>query len=482
VSFTPGQELVLEAFEAYWCKVPSVKALISSAKPVDDGSELRLQGAVSVLAAPDRVALAEYTRKVYAVTPYTDATRLNPSNVPIGSPIPRTVGASSPIKHVFYVIRENRTYDSILGDEKQGNGDPTLTLFGAANTPNAHALAEGFVLFDNFYVDADVSYDGHSFSTSAYATDVIQKMWQTVYGNRGGLYLAEGDGFMRNPFGNLSAPENGYIWDYATRNRVTVRSYGEFVRNLTKSSAGDVTVAESVPGLKNVVAPTFAAFDLDITDNKRVDNWLLEFNAYVKSGALPQLSILHLGNDHTNGTKPGAPTPRAMIADNDLALGRVVEAVSNSVYWKDSAIFVLEDDAQSGPDHVDSHRSVALVASPFAKRGYVDHTFYSTSGFLRTMELILGLPPMSHYDAAAPPLANAFQSTPNLGAYTRLTPAIALDEKNPANAAGAAISRSMDFSDADLTPEEPLNEVIWQSVKGADSKMPPPKRSVFVRP
>jgi DNA-binding beta-propeller fold protein YncE len=460
----------------------SGKGLISSPKPVDDGSEVRLEGAVSVLAAPDRVALAEYTRKVYAVTPYTDAIRLNPANVPIGSPIPRTVGSSSPIKHVFYIIRENRTYDSILGDEKQGNGDPTLTLFGAATTPNAHALAEGFVLFDNFYVDADVSYDGHSFSTSAYATDVIQKMWQTVYGNRGGLYLAEGDGFMRNPFGNLSAPENGYIWDYATRNRVTVRSYGEFVRNLTKSSAGDVTVAESVPGLKNIVAPTFAAFDLDITDNKRVDNWLQEFNAYVKSGALPQLSILHLGNDHTNGTKPGAPTPRAMIADNDLALGRVVEAVSNSVYWKDSAIFVLEDDAQSGPDHVDSHRSVALVASPFAKRGFVDHTFYSTSGFLRTMELILGLPPMSHYDAAAPPLANAFQSTPNLGAYARLTPAIALDEKNPANAAGAAISRSMDFSDADLTPEEPLNEVIWQSVKGADSKMPPPRRSVFVRP
>jgi YVTN family beta-propeller protein len=461
--------------------VLSGKGLVSAAKPTDGGSELRLQGAVSALPVPDRVALADYTRKVYAVTPYTDAIRMNP-NVPVGSPIPRIVGASSPIKHVFYIIRENRTYDSILGDMRQGNGDPTLTLFGAAITPNAHALAAQFVLFDNFYVDADVSYDGHAFSTAAYATDVIQKLWQTFYGSRGGLYLGEGDGFMRNPFGNLSAPESGYIWDYAARARVSVRSYGEFVRHLSKSPAGDVVAAESVPGLKNAVAPSFAGFDLEITDNKRVDTWLQEFNGFVQNNNLPQLSILHLGNDHTRGTTPGAPTPRAMIADNDLALGRVVEAIATSVYWKDSAIFVVEDDAQSGPDHVDSHRSVALMASPFAKQGFVDHTFYSTSGMLRSMELILGLPPMSQYDAAATPLFNAFQSTPNLAAYRRSTPAVSLDEKNPPNATGAAASRAMDFSDADLTPEEPLNEIIWQSVKGPDVPMPPPRRSVFVRP
>ena len=171
-----------------------------------------------------------------------------------------------------------------------------------------------------------------------------------------------------------------------------------------------------------------------------------------------------------------------MIADNDLALGRVVEAISNSPYWKDSAIFVVEDDAQSGPDHVDSHRSVALVASPFAKRGFVDHTFYSTSGMLRSMELILGLPPMSQYDAAATPMFNAFQATPDLTVYRRLTPNVALDEKNPAERASAPPrSRAMNWSDADLTPEEPLNEIIWQSVKGPDVPMPPPRRSVFVR-
>ena len=461
--------------------VLSAKGLVSAAKPTDDDGSVRLQGAVSMLPVPDRVTLADYTRRVLAVTPYTDAIKMNPT-VPVGSPIPRVVGGSSPIKHVFYIIRENRTYDSILGDMKQGNGDPALNMFGAVITPNAHALASQFVLFDNFYVDADVSYDGHAFSTAAYATDVIQKLWQTYYANRGGVYLSEGSGFMRNPFGNLTAPESGYIWDYAARAGVSVRSYGEFVENRSKSASGDVVAVESVPGLKNLVAPSFAAFDLTITDQKRVDTWLQEFTGFVQNGNLPQLSILHLGNDHTLGTTPGAPTPRAMIADNDLALGRVVETIANSPYWKDSAIFVVEDDAQSGPDHVDSHRSVALVASPFAKRGFVDHSFYSTSGMLRSMELILGLPPMSMYDAAATPLFNAFQATPDLAVYRRLTPNVALDEKNPAAAFGASASQAMNFVDADLTPEEPLNEIIWRSVKGPDVPMPPPRRSVFVRP
>ena len=461
--------------------VLSAKGLISAAKPTDDDGSVRLQGAVSMLPVPDRVTLADYTRRVLAVTPYNDAIKMNPA-VPVGSPIPRLVGGSSPIKHVFYIIRENRTYDSILGDMKQGNGDPTLNLFGAVITPNAHALASQFVLFDNFYVDADVSYDGHAFSTAAYATDVIQKLWQTYYANRGGMYLSEGSGYMRNAFGNLTAPQSGYIWDYAARAGVSVRSYGEFVENRSKSATGDVVAVESVPGLKNLVAPSFAGFDLTITDQKRVDNWLQEFNGFVQNGNLPQLSILHLGNDHTLGTTPGAPTPRAMIADNDLALGRVVETISNSPYWKDSAIFVVEDDAQSGPDHVDSHRSVALVASPFAKRAFVDHSFYSTSGMLRSMELILGLPPMSTYDAAATPMFNAFQSTPDPSVYRRLTPNVALDEKNPASASGAVASQAMNFSDADLTPEEGLNEIIWHSVMGPDVPMPPPKRSVFVHP
>ena len=462
--------------------VLSGKGLLPAANPMNRDFEKRLAGAVSALPTPDTTTLNEYTRKVQTLSPYTDAIRLSPANAPIGSPIPRTVGGSSPIKHVFYVIRENRTYDQILGDEPAGNGDPNLTLFKRDVTPNAHQLAENFVLFDNFYVDADVSADGHAFSTAAYATDFIEKTWQTYAGNRGGRYLSEGDGLFRNPFGNLSAPPLGYLWDYARRANVTVRSYGEFVRHLSKSSTGDVVADASVPGLRDLVAPSFAGFDLEITDNKRLNAWQYEFNLYVANGNLPQLSIVRLPNDHTAGTKPGAPTPRAMVADNDLALGRLVEAVSNSVYWKDSAIFVLEDDAQAGPDHVDSHRSVLLVASPFAKRGVADHSFYSTSSVLRTIELILGLAPMSQYDAAAPPLYNAFQGTPNLAPYRMSMPIPALDEKNLPLAFGSAQSLAMDFSDADRTPELLLNDIVWRSIRGANSPVPPPRRSVFVRP
>ena len=460
----------------------SGKGMTPAANPVNNGIEKRLLGAISVVPTPDRTALAEYTRKVYALTPYTDAIRLNPANASIGSPIPRAVGASSPIKHVFYIIRENRTYDQILGDLTQGNGNPKLTIFGRDITPNAHAIAQNFVLIDNFYVDADVSYDGHAFSTAAYATDVIEKMWQTFAGNRGAPYMSEGGGFLRNPFGNVTAPPLGYIWDVARRARVTVRSYGEFVAHQSRSANGDVVAVESVPGLNGVVAPAFAGYDLDITDQKRVDTWLQEFQDFVKNGNLPQLSIIRLANDHTQATRAGAPTPRAMVADNDLAVGRVVEAISNSVYWKDSAIFALEDDAQAGPDHVDSHRSVLLVASPFAKHGVVDHTFYTTSGVLRTIELILGLAPMSQYDAAAAPLYNSFQSTPDLQAFLRNDSRVPLDEKNTTASFGAAQSLAMDFSDADRTPETLLNEIVWRSVRGASSPMPPSRRSIFVRP
>src|SRR5581483_8328389 len=230
--------------------------------PTSVSPERRLLGAVASVPTPDRTTLAEYTRTVYALTRYSDAALLAPSGPPASSPIPAGVGLSSPIKHVFYVIRENRTYDQILGDLPQGNGEPRLALFGRDVTPNAHALAEGFVLFDNFYVDADVSYNGHAFSTAAYATDFLQKMWQTVYGGRGGPYLAEGGGLLRNPFGNVTAPAQGYIWDYAALAGVTVRSYGEFVTTVVKSSAADVTVTASVPGLAGAVAPKYAGWDL----------------------------------------------------------------------------------------------------------------------------------------------------------------------------------------------------------------------------
>jgi YVTN family beta-propeller protein len=462
--------------------VLSGKGFTPGPNPLTGGMEVRLLGAVSILPAPDRTTLLEMTRKVLTLTPYSDATRLTPVGIPLGSPIPRTVGAASPIKHVFYVIRENRTYDQVLGDLPEGNGDPKLTIFGKDITPNAHAIAQNFVLFDNFYVDADVSYNGHSFSTAAYASDFIEKIWQSSLMNRGAPYIAEGGGFLRNPFGNITSPALGYLWDYARRAGVSVRSYGEFVDHASRSANGDVVAFEAVPGLKGAVAPAFAGWDLGITDVKRAETWLQEFRQFEADGNLPQLSIIRLPNDHTAGTRPGAPTPRAMMADNDLALGRIVEAITASVYWKDSAIFVLEDDAQAGPDHVDSHRSVLLLASPFARRGVVDRTFYTTSGVLRTIELILGLPPMSQYDAAATPMYNAFVGTPNPAGYRSVMPRVPLDERNPPGAYGSAASLAMDFTAEDRTPEVELNEIVWRSVRGANSPMPPPRRSVFATP
>jgi YVTN family beta-propeller protein len=437
-----------------------------------------LEGALSVVATPDAATLARYTQTVLDLTPYSDDTRLTPSSAPSASPIPARVGGSSPIKHVFYIIRENRTYDQILGDLDRGNGDPHLALFGENVTPNAHALARQFVTLDNFYVNAEVSYSGHAFSTGAYASDFVEKIWPTNYGGRGGKYLSEGGGENRNAYGNVTAPENGYIWDACRRANVTYRTYGEFAENDPATGR----VKASVPGLEGHVNPTYMPFDLSIPDNKRVDVWLDEFQTYEANGQLPALSIIRLGDDHTNGTRPGSRTPRAMIAENDDALGRIVETISHSPYWKDSAMFVLEDDAQDGPDHVDAHRSVALVASPYTRRGVVDSTLYTTSGMLRTMELILGLPPMSQYDAAASPMYGAFQVEPDMTPYTRVPPRVSLTELNAGNAPGAAASARMDFDQADMAPEIELNEILWQSVHGAGAVMPPPVHAAFLRP
>jgi hypothetical protein len=436
-----------------------------------------LQGSLSILPVPDAATQQAMTRAVYGLTPLTAAGILAPVSAPLVSPIPARVGGVSPIKYVFYVIRENRTYDQVFGDLPQGNGDPTLVLFGEDVTPNAHAIAREFVVLDNFYVDAEVSYDGHAFSTGAYATDIVQKMWPPNYGGHGGLYLSEGGWETRTKYGNISAPPDGYIWDFAKRAGLTVRSYGEFA-DWEKPGA---PVKATVPGLEGLVHPSYPPWDLSIPDNVRVDVWLKEFREFEANGNLPRLCIFRLPNDHTNGTRAGAFTPRSMVAENDAALGRMVEAICRSRYWKESAIFVLEDDAQNGPDHVDAHRSVALVISPFVKRQAVDSTMYSTSGMLRTMELILGLPPMSQYDAAATPMYNAFQATPVLTPYTALPARVPTDERNDPRAPGARESAAMNWSGPDLTPELELNEIIWKSIRGADAEMPPPRRAAFVR-
>lgn len=444
-----------------------------------------LVGSLSIVPTPDTSTLAAMTKTVYGLAPLTASTVLAPASAPVASAIPKRVGGPSPIKYVFYVIRENRTYDQILGDLERGNGDPTLCLFGDDVTPNAHALAREFVVLDNFYVDAEVSYDGHAFSTGAIATDFVEKIWPTNYGGRGARYLSEGGGEMRNAYGNITAPMNGYIWDACHRAGISVRSYGEFARRGPEPEgehdSGQGDVVATVPGLQGKVHPSYPPYDLSIPDGRRVDIWIEEFRRFERDGNLPRFNIIRLGNDHTAGTRAGYPTPRAMVAENDAALGRVVEAISHSPFWKESAIFILEDDAQNGPDHVDAHRSPAFVISPFTKRAAVDSTLYTTSGMLRTMELILGLPPMSQYDAAATPMYNAFQTTPVLTPFKARPARIDVTEKNAANAWGAEASARMYLAEADLAPELELNEIVWRSVRGADSPMPPPRRAAFIR-
>lgn len=446
-----------------------------------------LKGTVSLINLPTKARLKQLTRRVYANSPYTDEL-LKAARAPREkTAIPFRVGDPSPIKHVIYVIKENRTYDQVLGDMKEGNGDPNLCLFGEDVTPNHHALAREFVLLDNFYVDSEVSADGHNWSNAAYATDYVEKTWPTNYSRRGRTYDYEGSK-------KIARPTQGYIWDYCQRAGVSYRSYGEFVSQREgKPGGGGETGADPTGGksrrenytnedaLQGHFSPTYPSWDLTVRDNVRIDMWLKEFREYEQNGGLPQFSVLRIGNDHTEGTRAGAPTPRAHVADNDLALGRLIEAVSHSKYWADTAIFVLEDDAQNGPDHVDAHRSIAFVASAYTKRRFVDSTMYSTSSMLRTIELILGLPPMSQYDAAATPMFNSFTNKPDLTPFKAREARVSLDEKNPPNAPGATRSAQLDFSKEDAAPDVEFSEIIWKAVKGANSPMPAPVRSAFVR-
>jgi len=382
------------------------------------------------------------------------------------------INLQAPIRYVIYVIKENRTYDQVLGDMREGNGAPELVLFGESVTPNHHALARQFVLFDNFYVDGDVSADGHVWSTAASSTDYVNKLWPSFYARRLNYDFVgpdyDGDDQHDQP---LAIPASGFIWDLAGRSDVSYRDYGEWC--VDEDNNAGVTRCY-VRGLKDNYDPNYLDGIGTVSDQKRLEEWEREFREFEKNGALPQLTIMHLPNDHTVGTQPGRPTPRAMVADNDLALGHLVEVVSHSRYWPRMAIFVLEDDAQDGPDHVDAHRSPLLVISPFVRRRTVEHAHFSTASVLKTIEQILGLPSLTYFDDRAPSLLDEFQREPLLDTYTALPARTPLDERNAPNAQGAQESARWDFSRPDRTPDQELNRVIWKSVKGADSEPPAP--------
>jgi sugar lactone lactonase YvrE len=435
-----------------------------------------MQGTLGVIDMPGPEALAEHTKQAYACTPLRadqGVTAVRPPD----NPIPGKVGEPSPIKHCVYIIKENRTYDQVFGDMKEGNGDPALCLFGDAVTPNHHRLVRQFVLLDNFYVDGEVSADGHQWSTAAYATDFVEKVWPLTY--RGSplkkldIYPSEGN------FDGITRPAGGYLWDRCAEAGVSYRSYGEWIENgKTPKQPGKATVK----ALEGHFDPWFRGFDMEYSDQKRADEFLKELREFEEKGEMPRFTVMHLPNDHTAGTKLKSGTPRALVADNDLALGRIVEALSRSKFWKDTAIFVVEDDAQNGPDHVDAHRSVALVISPYTRHGAVDSSLYSTTSMVRTMELILGLAPMSAFDAAARPMYASFQARPDLSAYEHVVPDVDLAEKNAATAWGAKLSETFDLTRQDMADDLLLNEVVWRSVKGPDSPMPAPVRAAFVCP
>ena len=422
-----------------------------------------MKGTLSVIDEPNHETLALYSKQVYANTPYTKDKELNASGE-AGNPIPMKVGSSSPIKYVFYIIKENRTYDQVLGDMPEGNGDTSLVLFGEKITPNQHKLAREFVLLDNFYVDGEVSADGHNWSTSAHATDYLEKHWPTNYGGRGGNYDAEGTRAIANP-------KKGFIWDYCKRAGVSYRTYGEFADDFKAN----------IPSLEGHFCPYFTSWDETVRDTTRFYQWRREFDSLVAANALPQFNSLRFINDHTEGMVPGRPTPFAHVADNDWAVGLFVEHLSKSPVWKESVVFIVEDDAQNGPDHVDAHRTTAYVAGPYVKRKFVDHTMYSTSSMLRTIELILGLPPMSQYDAAATPMWRSFSDSADLSPFKSVSVSVNLDDKNTKLTASALKSMEFDFSKEDRIPDLEFSEVIWKAVKGEASVMPAPRRSAFVR-
>ncbi|HXD78082.1 MAG TPA: beta-propeller fold lactonase family protein [Puia sp.] len=429
------------------------------------------KGTMSIIPEPDARQLGEYSAQVYRNTPYSKIGELDAGGQ-AGNPVPMKVGDPSPIKYVFYFIKENRTYDQVLGDVTEGNGDTSLVLFGQRVTPNQHALVHDYVLLDNFYVNAEVSADGHNWSMGAYATDYLEKTWPTSYGGRGGDYDAEGNRAIANNKG-------GFLWDDCQRAGVSYRSYGEFGGG--GGPKDDGAPNPLITSLRGHYCASFTGWDLSVPDTTRFTQWKADFDSLVAAGALPRLNIIRVGNDHTEGMRRGAPTPFAFAADNDLAVGEFVGYLSRSPIWKESLVVILEDDAQNGPDHVDAHRSPCYIAGGLVRRHFVDHTLYTTTSVLRTIELILGIPPMTQYDAAATPMWRCFTTEPDLTPFQTLPANVNLLDKNTAVNEWSRKSAGLDFAREDRVPDRLFNEILWKGIKGDRCQMPAPSRAAFVR-
>ncbi len=410
----------------------------------------QLVGSIRRVAIPDDAALARGLTDVRELAQHE------------GVPPSAIVRAGGPVRHIVYVIKENRSYDQVLGDVAGADGDPALVLFGKKITPNQHAIAGRFGVFDRFFENAHISADGHNWTTAAFANDYLERMWPQNYANRRAPYDFE-------DAAEASIPHAGYLWNLAAAHGITLRNYGEFVGG---GPVKPTPVSVSDDGLRANTDRGFPGFDMNVRDVDRVVEWKREFDAYERTRTLPQLEIIRLPRDHTSGTRAGTATPGAMVADNDLAVGRIADAISHSPDWSSTAIFVVEDDAQNGPDHVDEQRAPFWLISPYAAGG-VQHTPYTQASVLRTMEIILGLPPLSAYDAGARPLSAAFRPTPNLQPFDALPAEVDVDATNARTAYRAADSARFDLAEADRVDDALMNDVLWHAVRGSRATPPP---------
>jgi YVTN family beta-propeller protein len=455
------------------------------------------RGSLSLVKVPSARDLAACTRVALANMRYPllqEAARPQRPGQP-ARPVPQRVGEPSVFKHVVYIIKENRTYDQVLGDMKEGNGDPSLCIFGKRVTPNLHKLARQFVLLDNTYCSGILSADGHQWADTAFATDYMERSFA-------GFPRSYPDGMGDDEVDALAYSPGGFIWDNALAHGKTLRDYGEFAitdahwkdrakkgspkfldyyRDFTgQAGAIEIRSRPAIESLRPYLATNTVGWDLDIPDAFRAAQFIGELKQFEERGEFPNLSIMSLPNDHTSGTKPDSPKPEAQVADNDLALGQIVEAISRSRFWPETCIFVIEDDPQSGWDHVSGFRTTAYVVSPYTRRGVTVSTQYNHTSLVRTMELILGLPPMNQLDATATPMADCFTDTPDLTPFGAVSNNIPLDQMNPeAKKVSDPLLRKNAYASArlpldqpDRCPEDLLNRILWHAMKGPQAPYP----------
>ncbi len=488
--------------------VANIKGLPSAPKKQGEGEGFnshQYQGSLSLIKIPSDDQLPALSEQAARNMRYE---RIVKSRLPArpnqpARPVPERIGEPSTIEHVVYFIKENRTYDQVFGDVPRGNGDPKLCIFGRDITPNQHKIVDEFVLLDNTYCCGILSADGHNWSTTAIATDYLEKSFA-------GFPRSYPDGMEESDIDALAYSPAGFIWDNALKHNIRIRNYGEFMMPAVRwkdpnrkgpvdymscyktwKGIEELVIFESTPGIETIrpFSPTgYVGWNMSVPDQVRADFFLKELAEFEQKGEYPQLTIVCLPNDHTSGTAKNCPTPASCMADGDLAVGRMIEGLSKSKFWPKMAIFMIEDDPQAGWDHVSGYRTTAYVVSPFARRGALVSTQYNTTSMLRTMEQILGLPPMNQFDASATPMFDCFQDSPDLTPFTSVPISVPLDQMNPGSVAlvdpllklHAEWSEHMNFREIDRAPEDRLNRVLWHAMKGSAAPYPEWAISAYV--